>query len=72
MVVPYIMGAGLLCALAAFSAEFLVKPKTRHAGLNFKIVLINLSIFGFIYGLMLLLSGKIIFPQRLRFFFTAS
>lgn len=67
MVVPYIMGAGLLCALAAFSAEFLVKPKTRHAGLNFKIVLINLSIFGFIYGLMLLLSGKIIFSATVTF-----
>lgn len=67
MVVPYIMGAGLLCALAAFSAEFLVKPKTRHAGLNYKIVLINLSIFGFIYGIMLLLSGKIIFSATVTF-----
>jgi len=67
MVVPYIMGAGLLCAAAAFSAEFLVKPKPRHVGLNFKIVLINLSIFGFIYGLMLLLSGKIIFSATVTF-----
>ena len=67
MIVPYIIGAGLLCAVAAFAAEFLVKPKTRHAGLNFKIVLINLSIFGFIYGLMLLLSGKIIFSATVTF-----
>lgn len=67
MVVPYIMGAGLLCALATFAAELLVKPKIRHAKLDFKIALIHLSLFGFIYGLMLLLSGKIIFSATVTF-----
>jgi len=67
MILPYIMGACLLCALATFAAELSVKPKIRHAKFDFKIVLIHLSLFGFIYGFMLLITGKIIFSAMVTF-----
>ncbi|WP_405328851.1 hypothetical protein, partial [Ruminobacter sp.] len=67
MILPYIMGACLLCALATFAAELSVKPKIRHAKFDFKIGLIHLSLFGFIYGFMLLITGKIIFSAMVTF-----
>ncbi|WP_051621824.1 LTA synthase family protein [Ruminobacter sp. RM87] len=61
MVLPYIVGAGVLCAAVCFMGEFLVKPGIHHKMFGIRLLLIHLSIFYFLYGLMLLFTGRIVF-----------
>ena len=67
MVPLYITVLGILCSITIFALEKTVKPGVNFSAWkkDFRLPLIHLSIFSFLYFLMVLLTGRLIFAAAL-------